>query len=91
MLLVAGDQLLKGAAWNAMQIAEELAKLSAKPRDDGGGVDPQPAATGDQQEPAAMRWLLPLPLGVWKRHNAQLNVAVVGRARWMGGNACGLT
>jgi len=31
MLWVAGDQLLKGAAWNAVQIAEELAKLSAKP------------------------------------------------------------
>jgi len=30
-LFVAGDQLLKGAAWNAVQIAEELAKLSAKP------------------------------------------------------------
>jgi aspartate-semialdehyde dehydrogenase len=30
MLWVAGDQLLKGAAWNAVQIAEELAKLSAK-------------------------------------------------------------
>jgi aspartate-semialdehyde dehydrogenase len=29
---VAGDQLLKGAAWNAVQIAEELAKLGAKPR-----------------------------------------------------------
>jgi aspartate-semialdehyde dehydrogenase len=26
-LFVAGDQLLKGAAWNAVQIAEELAKL----------------------------------------------------------------
>ena len=32
MLWVAGDQLLKGAAWNAVQIAEELAKLSAKPK-----------------------------------------------------------
>lgn len=32
VLWVAGDQLLKGAAWNAVQIAEELAKLSAKPR-----------------------------------------------------------
>jgi aspartate-semialdehyde dehydrogenase len=31
MLFVAGDQLLKGAAWNAVQIAEELAKRSAKP------------------------------------------------------------
>jgi aspartate-semialdehyde dehydrogenase len=31
MLWVAGDQLLKGAAWNAVQIAEELAKLDAKP------------------------------------------------------------
>ena len=30
--VVAGDQLLKGAAWNAVQIAEELAKLSAKPK-----------------------------------------------------------
>ena len=29
-LFVAGDQLLKGAAWNAVQIAEELAKLSAQ-------------------------------------------------------------
>ena len=27
VLWVAGDQLLKGAAWNAVQIAEELAKL----------------------------------------------------------------
>ena len=27
-LFVAGDQLLKGAAWNAVQIAEELATLS---------------------------------------------------------------
>ena len=27
VLFVAGDQLLKGAAWNAVQIAEELAKL----------------------------------------------------------------
>jgi len=27
-LFVAGDQLLKGAAWNAVQIAEELAKLA---------------------------------------------------------------
>jgi len=27
MMFVAGDQLLKGAAWNAVQIAEELAKL----------------------------------------------------------------
>jgi aspartate-semialdehyde dehydrogenase len=26
VLFVAGDQLLKGAAWNAVQIAEELAK-----------------------------------------------------------------
>ena len=31
VLWVAGDQLLKGAAWNAVQIAEELAKLSARP------------------------------------------------------------
>ena len=31
MLWVAGDQLLKGAAWNAVQIAEELAKLSTRP------------------------------------------------------------
>ena len=31
VLWVAGDQLLKGAAWNAVQIAEELAKLSSKP------------------------------------------------------------
>jgi len=31
VLWVAGDQLLKGAAWNAVQIAEELAKLGAKP------------------------------------------------------------
>ncbi len=30
VLWVAGDQLLKGAAWNAVQIAEELAKLSAQ-------------------------------------------------------------
>jgi len=30
MMWVAGDQLLKGAAWNAVQIAEELAKLSAR-------------------------------------------------------------
>ncbi|MBS0537924.1 MAG: aspartate-semialdehyde dehydrogenase, partial [Proteobacteria bacterium] len=29
-LFVAGDQLLKGAAWNAVQIAEELAKLSSR-------------------------------------------------------------
>lgn len=29
-LFVAGDQLLKGAAWNAVQIAEELAKLPAE-------------------------------------------------------------
>jgi aspartate-semialdehyde dehydrogenase len=29
-LFVAGDQLLKGAAWNAVQIAEELAKLSSQ-------------------------------------------------------------
>ena len=29
VLFVAGDQLLKGAAWNAVQIAEELANLSA--------------------------------------------------------------
>jgi aspartate-semialdehyde dehydrogenase len=29
VLFVAGDQLLKGAAWNAVQIAEELASLSA--------------------------------------------------------------
>ena len=29
-LFVAGDQLLKGAAWNAVQIAEELAKLSTQ-------------------------------------------------------------
>ena len=28
-LFVAGDQLLKGAAWNAVQIAEELAKATA--------------------------------------------------------------
>lgn len=28
---VSGDQLLKGAAWNAVQIAEELAKLNALP------------------------------------------------------------
>jgi aspartate-semialdehyde dehydrogenase len=28
-LFVAGDQLLKGAAWNAVQIAEELAKVTA--------------------------------------------------------------
>lgn len=27
MMFVAGDQLLKGAAWNAVQIAEELARL----------------------------------------------------------------
>jgi len=32
VLWVAGDQLLKGAAWNAVQIAEELAKLSGKPK-----------------------------------------------------------
>ena len=30
VLFVAGDQLLKGAAWNAVQIAEELAKLKPK-------------------------------------------------------------
>jgi aspartate-semialdehyde dehydrogenase len=29
-LFVAGDQLLKGAAWNAVQIAEELAKLATR-------------------------------------------------------------
>ena len=29
-LFVAGDQLLKGAAWNAVQIAEELAKLTVE-------------------------------------------------------------
>ena len=29
-LFVAGDQLLKGAAWNAVQIAEELAKLGTQ-------------------------------------------------------------
>ncbi len=29
-LFVAGDQLLKGAAWNAVQIAEELAKLAPR-------------------------------------------------------------
>ena len=29
VLFVAGDQLLKGAAWNAVQIAEELAKPQA--------------------------------------------------------------
>jgi len=29
VLFVAGDQLLKGAAWNAVQIAEELAKPRA--------------------------------------------------------------
>jgi aspartate-semialdehyde dehydrogenase len=28
---VSGDQLLKGAAWNAVQIAEELAKLGGLP------------------------------------------------------------
>jgi aspartate-semialdehyde dehydrogenase len=28
VLFAAGDQLLKGAAWNAVQIAEELAKLT---------------------------------------------------------------
>ena len=28
VLFAAGDQLLKGAAWNAVQIAEELAKLA---------------------------------------------------------------
>jgi aspartate-semialdehyde dehydrogenase len=28
-LFVAGDQLLKGAAWNAVQIAEELANVTA--------------------------------------------------------------
>jgi aspartate-semialdehyde dehydrogenase len=31
VLFVAGDQLLKGAAWNAVQIAEELAALSVAP------------------------------------------------------------
>src|SRR5262245_15378452 len=31
VLWVAGDQLLKGAAWNAVQIAEELVRRSAKP------------------------------------------------------------
>ena len=31
VLFVAGDQIRKGAAWNAVQIAEQLAKLSAKP------------------------------------------------------------
>jgi aspartate-semialdehyde dehydrogenase len=30
-LFVAGDQLLKGAAWNAVQIAEELANLAVEP------------------------------------------------------------
>lgn len=30
VLFVAGDQLLKGAAWNAVQIAEELAKLQSR-------------------------------------------------------------
>ena len=30
VMWVAGDQLLKGAAWNAVQIAEELAKLSTR-------------------------------------------------------------
>ena len=30
-LFVSGDQLLKGAAWNAVQIAEELAKLGGLP------------------------------------------------------------
>ena len=30
VLFVAGDQLLKGAAWNAVQIAEELAKLQGR-------------------------------------------------------------
>jgi aspartate-semialdehyde dehydrogenase len=30
-LFVAGDQLLKGAAWNAVQIAEELATLAVEP------------------------------------------------------------
>ena len=35
VLFVAGDQLLKGAAWNAVQIAEELAKPGPRP---GGGV-----------------------------------------------------
>jgi aspartate-semialdehyde dehydrogenase len=30
VLFVAGDQLLKGAAWNAVQIAEELAKLQSQ-------------------------------------------------------------
>jgi aspartate-semialdehyde dehydrogenase len=30
-LFVAGDQLLKGAAWNAVQIAEELAALAVEP------------------------------------------------------------
>jgi aspartate-semialdehyde dehydrogenase len=29
VLFAAGDQLLKGAAWNAVQIAEELAKVTA--------------------------------------------------------------
>ena len=29
MMFVAGDQLLKGAAWNAVQIAEELSKPPA--------------------------------------------------------------
>ncbi|HYX01766.1 MAG TPA: Asd/ArgC dimerization domain-containing protein, partial [Reyranella sp.] len=29
VLFIAGDQLLKGAAWNAVQIAEELAKPKA--------------------------------------------------------------
>jgi aspartate-semialdehyde dehydrogenase len=31
VLFAAGDQLLKGAAWNAVQIAEELAKLAVAP------------------------------------------------------------
>ena len=30
VMFVAGDQLLKGAAWNAVQIAEELAKLQLR-------------------------------------------------------------
>ena len=29
-MFVAADQLLKGAAWNAVQIAEELAKLQTR-------------------------------------------------------------
>ena len=42
MLFVAGDQLLKGAAWNAVQIAEELRQALGQAGADGGGAVRRP-------------------------------------------------